>query len=275
MLGLGTPTNGDSTISGTFTAPWGASTLSFWYKMTCPDTVTYDWATATLLDNTVGGAPSTALQRTCVSNAWTQVTLGVIAGHNYTLSLTSHDDNYGADPTFTLFDDVVVSSSATPLGRKSLCFPGRSVYALGKVRAATFSPDDQHLWVVDETPDQRVRLSRIGFDGFMDEVTSWSNSGVYDLAALTLDHDGSVLVTQAKSNASAFVTGRVQLDTNQVPTLTARYSVSRQLMSAPMVTPTGYAFVTTPTTLPSPASVQRVNALPSYSGTCSALSETF
>jgi len=28
---------------------------------------------------------------------------------SYTLTLTSHDDNYAGDPTFTLFDDVATS----------------------------------------------------------------------------------------------------------------------------------------------------------------------
>jgi len=31
------------------------------------------------------------------------------AGHNYTLTLTSHDDNYAGDPTYTLFDDVTLN----------------------------------------------------------------------------------------------------------------------------------------------------------------------
>jgi hypothetical protein len=29
-----------------------------------------------------------------------------VAGHSYTLTLTSHDDNYAGDPTYTHFDDV-------------------------------------------------------------------------------------------------------------------------------------------------------------------------
>ncbi|MEO8897980.1 MAG: hypothetical protein ABI473_04680 [Candidatus Dormibacter sp.] len=37
---------------------------------------------------------------------WTSASASVAAGHSYTLNLTSHDDNYGADPTYTLFDDV-------------------------------------------------------------------------------------------------------------------------------------------------------------------------
>jgi serine protease len=37
------------------------------------------------------------------------VTVTITGGHSYTLTLTSHDDNYAADPTFTLFDDVATS----------------------------------------------------------------------------------------------------------------------------------------------------------------------
>ena len=107
MLGLPTPTNGDSSISSTFTAPTGATSLSFWYKMTCPDTVTYDWAVASLMDNTTS-TNTTMLAKICVTNAWAQVTSNLVAGHNYTLTLTSHDDNYGADPTYTLVDDVSI-----------------------------------------------------------------------------------------------------------------------------------------------------------------------
>jgi hypothetical protein len=36
-----------------------------------------------------------------------------MAGHSYTLTLTSHDDNYPTDPTYTLFDDVAVAGSDT------------------------------------------------------------------------------------------------------------------------------------------------------------------
>ena len=109
MLGATTPTNGDSNISQTFTAPSDATGMSFWYKMTCPDTVTYDWATATLKDNAVGGGTTTLLPKICTTNSWTQVTGSVTAGHTYTLTLTSHDDNYAGDPTYTLFDDVALS----------------------------------------------------------------------------------------------------------------------------------------------------------------------
>ncbi|HLW01498.1 MAG TPA: hypothetical protein VKT82_22770 [Ktedonobacterales bacterium] len=107
--GSSSPTNGDSSISQTFTAPTGSSTLSFWYQVHCPDTVQFDWATATLKDNTTG-TTTTILAKTCTNNnTWVQVSTSITAGHSYTLTLTSHDDNFSGDPTFTLFDDVNVS----------------------------------------------------------------------------------------------------------------------------------------------------------------------
>jgi hypothetical protein len=107
MLGNTTPTNGDSTIAQTFTAPTGTTGISLWYKMTCPDTLTYDWATVTLRDNT-SGTTATLLAKTCTTNAWRQLSSTVVAGHSYTLTLLSHDDNYGADPTYTLYDDAAL-----------------------------------------------------------------------------------------------------------------------------------------------------------------------
>jgi serine protease len=107
MIGSILP-SGDSSISQTFLAPDGSSMLSFWYDITCPDTVTYDWAMATLRDNSTGMS-TTVLPMTCVSQSgWRQVTSAVTPGHSYTLTLTSHDDFYPADPTYTLYDDVTI-----------------------------------------------------------------------------------------------------------------------------------------------------------------------
>ncbi|HEX9057031.1 MAG TPA: hypothetical protein VF818_05810, partial [Ktedonobacterales bacterium] len=64
MLGSTSPTNGDSSAAQTFTVPSGYSSLSFWYQVNCPDTVTYDWATATLKDNTTN-TTTTPLGKTC------------------------------------------------------------------------------------------------------------------------------------------------------------------------------------------------------------------
>lgn len=108
MVGSTGPTN-TSSLAQSFTAPSGTSKVSFWYNVTCPDTVTYDWATATLQDTTAG-TTTTLLAKTCTKGAgWKQVTGTVTAGHNYTLTLTNKDDNYAGDATYTYYDDVTVS----------------------------------------------------------------------------------------------------------------------------------------------------------------------
>jgi hypothetical protein len=108
QLGLPTPTNGNSNIAQTFTAPSGTSTVSFYYDVVCTDTVRYDWATATLRDVTLGKT-YTILPKTCSNTgAWSKVSHSVTPGHHYTLTLTNRDDNYPGDPTYTLYDDVSV-----------------------------------------------------------------------------------------------------------------------------------------------------------------------
>jgi hypothetical protein len=108
QAGSTSPTNGDSTIKQTFTVSSG-STLSFWYLVNCPDTLTFDWATATLTDNT-SGTTTTILAKTCnTNNTWVKVSASVTAGHSYTLTLISHDDDFSGDPTYTLYDDVALN----------------------------------------------------------------------------------------------------------------------------------------------------------------------
>jgi hypothetical protein len=114
VLGSTFPTNGDSTASQTFTAPPGSTGISLWFKETCPDSIIYDWATLTLTDLSASGTVTTLLPPTCTTNGWTQITGAVTAGHNYTLTLTSHDDDYPADPTYTLYDNVVFTYPGTP-----------------------------------------------------------------------------------------------------------------------------------------------------------------
>ncbi|MFD9510095.1 exo-alpha-sialidase [Streptomyces mirabilis] len=115
-VGGTSPTNGDSSVAQTFSAPTGSTQLSFYYSVTCPDTVTYDWATATLADTTAG-TTTTVLAKTCTNGqGWKQATAAVTAGHNYTLTLVSHDDNYTGDATYTLYDDVAFTTAAPPPG---------------------------------------------------------------------------------------------------------------------------------------------------------------
>jgi hypothetical protein len=108
-LGSTSPTNGDSKVAQTFTAPTGTSQVSFFYNIACPDDVTYDWATVTLKDNTTA-ATTTVLAKTCTLNAgWKQVTATITAGHSYTLTLVSHDENNPGDATYTTYDDITTN----------------------------------------------------------------------------------------------------------------------------------------------------------------------
>ena len=110
MLGSTSPTDGDSTISQSFTASGGQFQLIFYYKMTCPDTVTSDWMTVVLVDNTDDTTWSSS--KVCEkSTVWTQVTTSVISGHPYTLTFINHDDNYPSDASYTLFDNIILSST--------------------------------------------------------------------------------------------------------------------------------------------------------------------
>jgi serine protease len=99
-------TNGDSSWSQTFVA--GSSTLSFAYLVRCPENVSVDWATATLVDNT-SATSTTPLAKTCTNTgAFTAVVTSVTPGHSYTLKLTNHDNNSRTSGlnTYTVFDTV-------------------------------------------------------------------------------------------------------------------------------------------------------------------------
>jgi hypothetical protein len=107
QLGSASPSQ-TSNITQKF-AVSSTGTLSFWYKVSCPDTVAHDWAIAKLKDNTTKTV-TTILPKTCSNTgSWAQVTQSLTAAHNYTLTLTSHDNNKPATATYTLYDDVAVA----------------------------------------------------------------------------------------------------------------------------------------------------------------------
>ena len=109
QAGSSSPTSGSSSLAQTFTATPGATTLSFWYLVSCAGTVRRDWATATLRDVTTG-TTTTILPKTCTNGAgWKQVAAAVVAGHTYTIKLTNRDDNRVGSATSTLFDDVTLT----------------------------------------------------------------------------------------------------------------------------------------------------------------------
>ena len=97
--------------------------MSFWYNLTRPDDVAWDWATATIKDNTTG-TTATVLAKTCIaSSGWKQVTTAITAGHSYTLTLTSKDDNRARNATYQSPAFAPVGSAASPLGLLSYISP--------------------------------------------------------------------------------------------------------------------------------------------------------
>ncbi len=110
QLGSSTPAVLTSSISQTFTVPTGASTLSFFYKNVCLDTVWFDWATATLRDNvTAIGTP--VLDPVCSNTGtWQQASVSVasMVGHSVTLTIQNRDDGAIGDPTYTLVDEIML-----------------------------------------------------------------------------------------------------------------------------------------------------------------------
>ncbi len=157
LLGSTNPTLGDSKVAQTFTAPSGATALSFWYNIHCPDEVIYDWATATLKDNTTG-TTATVLGKTCTLNqGWKQNTSTVTAGHSYTLTLVSHDENSPGDATDTTYDDVVVNGSTAPGDDFSMSLsPGSGSVTAGQSATSTVST------AVTSGSAQSVALSAAG-----------------------------------------------------------------------------------------------------------------
>ncbi|WP_318552057.1 alkaline phosphatase family protein [Kitasatospora fiedleri] len=108
-VGSTSPTDGDSVLTQTFTAPPGVTKLTLWWKGDCKDTVAYAWATVVVKHNT-SGSTSTPLPKTCTANgSWQQVTDKLTPGHSYTVQLVSHDDNHPGDPNITWFDDLTLS----------------------------------------------------------------------------------------------------------------------------------------------------------------------
>jgi len=145
QLGVNTPTT-DSTAVQTFSLPSNATTLSFYYANTCPDTVTYDWATATLKDN-VTGTTTTLLAKTCTASpTWTLVSANVAssAGHSVTLTLSNHDDNYASDPTFTYYDDVTVATGGgdTTAPTTSITAPANGATVSGTTSVTASASDN-------------------------------------------------------------------------------------------------------------------------------------
>ncbi len=212
QLGATTATNGDSSIAQTFTMPSSSPSLTFWYNNHCPDTLQFDWATATLKDN-VTNVTTTVLAKTCNNpgGTWTQVTYNAAAnaGHSVTLTLTSHDDNFGADPTFTWYDDVVVTSGPpdTTPPTTSITSPANNATVSGTITVTASASDNVGVvkveFYIDSVLKSTVTTSPYNFSWNTTTVANGSHtifSKAYD-AANNVGTSATVTVTVSNSTA--------------------------------------------------------------------------
>jgi hypothetical protein len=209
QLGNGSPST-DSTAVQTFTLPSNATQLSFWYANTCPDTVTYDWATATVKDN-VTGTTTTILGKTCTATAaWTQVTWNATAsaGHSVTLTLANHDDNYSADPTFTWYDDVAVAtgSSDTTPPTTSITAPANGATVSGTVSVTASASDNVGVTKVEFYLDGALKTTDTASPYSWSWDTTTAANGSHSLVSKAYDAAGNVgtssTVTVTVSNST-------------------------------------------------------------------------
>ena len=143
LLGSATPSM-NSALTQTVAVPARNPKLTFWYQVTCPDTVQYDWATVEVL-STAGAVLATPLSKTCTnSGSWVQVTqdMGAFAGQTVVLSFQNHDDNYSSDPTFTQYDDIVLAGSGgnTPPGT-AITSPASGATVSGSINVTASASD--------------------------------------------------------------------------------------------------------------------------------------
>jgi hypothetical protein len=207
LLGSSSPTNGASSIAQSFTAPTVGGTISFWYDVTCPDTVRFDWATATLADTTAG-TTTTVLPKTCVADSgWTQVSSSLTSGHNYTLTLTSRDDNFTGDPTFTQYDDVVLTPAVGVNDFSISASPSAATVPPGGAATSTIST------AVTAGSAQTVALTATGLPS--------SASASFNPASVTTGSSSTMTISTASSTPpgsySITVTGTGTSATHSTP----------------------------------------------------------
>ncbi len=139
--------------------------------------------------------------------------------------------------------------------------------ALGKVLAATYAHATRTLWVLDETTaPRRGRLLRIDRPtGKVTLVGQWPRLGLYTSLWLTMDLDGSVLLTGARGGLFAsHAIIRVAPDGSKV---TGVLLDKGELAMAPVVDRSGYTLVkNAKKTAPMPFEVARVTTLKLWPG---------
>ena len=201
MVGSTGPTT-DSALAQTFTLPSNATSLSFYYRVVCPDTVTYDWASATLKDNT-SGTTTTMLANTCTnSGAWVQASATVTGGHSVTLTLSNHDDNYSGDPTYTLYDTVAIATSGggdTTPPNTSVTAPAAGATVSGTVTVTATATDNVGVTKIELYVDGTLLGSGTTSPTSASWNTTTATNGSHSITSKAYDAAGNVGTSAAVS----------------------------------------------------------------------------
>jgi hypothetical protein len=128
--------------------------------------------------------------------------------------------------------------------------------SLGVIRAITYSYADNKVWLVDEIPgaphpdgrarhERVARLLRAAPGGDIEELATWQSDGRVAEYFLSVDHDGSALLSLAGPPGHGFVTARIRLDVKtDVASISAFYTRRHvDLLGPVFVSPVGYGFL--------------------------------
>jgi hypothetical protein len=101
--------NGNSSFYQQVSVPSTGGTLSYWYRPSSTDTITFDWQDAYVTD-TSGNILATIMHVCSNTQTWTNVTfnLAAYAGTTVRIKFLVHGDGYG-DLTYMYVDDVSLS----------------------------------------------------------------------------------------------------------------------------------------------------------------------
>lgn len=120
-------------------------------------------------------------------------------------------------------------------------------FSLGSVIAATYSPRDRRLWILDE-PGQgknaRARLSRLQpGTGVVEVLGEWSRTGKFDQHWLILDRDGRVLLAASSEKVNKHVVLRLDAVGGALQVVNS-FAGQHALALRPLVDAEGYGFAT-------------------------------
>ena len=123
---------------------------------------------------------------------------------------------------------------------------GSEVKPIGTIRSVTYSFADQKLWMLDEIAYGKLtfmRLSRAPLRGSLEVLAVFPKLGFFDRSWLTLDRDGAVLATLARSANPGWVTARLEVEGPSLRVTGLLRIPGTQLLAPPITSAKTYSFV--------------------------------